>query len=283
MDPIIGGALIGAGANVAGGIASTISGNSQSNMQKRFAKRAIRWRVADAKAAGLHPLYALGAQVPSYSPVSNTLGESLSAAGQNIGSAIAARMTPMQKRLVELELAQAEANLNKTYEEQAFIRSERLRNINAQFQWLPEPEVKEGGSPSTVFGGQAIPLSTPVPPNYVTPKAPDLPSGSDVPGVMAGTPPAMREFHWPGIGPVLLPGGVGGDASDALESVSESLPTMLAVIKANKDRYGAQKAHDLINLFTGGAWKWSSRNVAKVRKHVRYAPRYPQDQRYWRK
>lgn len=271
MAAIIGGAAIAAGAQLIGGALSSRSASKQAHLQKQFAKKGIQWRVADAKKAGLHPLYALGAQTPQYSPVQDSLGESLAAAGQNIGSAVSARMTPIQKRVVELELAQAEANLNKTYEEQAFIRSERLRNIQGQFQWLPEPNVKESGSTGTVFGGQAIPLSTPVPPNYVTPKAPDLPSGSGVPGVMAGTPPAMREFHWPGIGPILLPGGVSGDASEALESVSESLPTLLAVLKANKDRYGAKKAQDLINLFTGGLWYWSGRNVGSFAKYNPFA------------
>lgn len=37
--------------------------------QEEFAKHGIRWRVEDAKAAGLHPLYALGANTASFSPV----------------------------------------------------------------------------------------------------------------------------------------------------------------------------------------------------------------------
>lgn len=38
--------------------------------QRTFAKNAIQWKVADAKKAGVHPLYALGAPTMSFSPVS---------------------------------------------------------------------------------------------------------------------------------------------------------------------------------------------------------------------
>lgn len=36
--------------------------------QKEFAQHGIRWKVEDAKAAGLHPLHAIGASTASYSP-----------------------------------------------------------------------------------------------------------------------------------------------------------------------------------------------------------------------
>lgn len=39
-------------------------------LQREFATSGIRWRVQDAKAAGIHPLAALGAQTMSYSPQS---------------------------------------------------------------------------------------------------------------------------------------------------------------------------------------------------------------------
>lgn len=42
--------------------------NLQYEKQKEFAKNSIQWRVADAVAAGLHPLAAIGAQGSSYSP-----------------------------------------------------------------------------------------------------------------------------------------------------------------------------------------------------------------------
>lgn len=73
--------------------------------QKEFAQNGIRWRVADAKAAGLHPLAALGAQGASYSP-SAVIGDSpdfsfLKDMGQGIDRAMDAKAT--QKERVEKE------------------------------------------------------------------------------------------------------------------------------------------------------------------------------------
>lgn len=47
----------------------------QIDMQYDFAKNGISWRVADAKRAGLHPLYALGANTPTYTPMDISGGE----------------------------------------------------------------------------------------------------------------------------------------------------------------------------------------------------------------
>lgn len=93
-----------------GGIASSIlGGNSQKEAneqnlqlareqiayQKELAKNQIQWRVDDAKAAGLHPLAALGVSPMSYSPVSGSavgadysgVGQSLQQMGQDIDRA----------------------------------------------------------------------------------------------------------------------------------------------------------------------------------------------------
>ena len=115
-----GGIATGVGAAV-GGIAGLIgSGQSQANAaklnqlnyehQKEFAQNGIRWRVADAKAAGLHPLAALGAQGASYSP-SAVIGDSpdysfLKDMGQGIGRAMDAKRT-QQERVEQEEKSNA--------------------------------------------------------------------------------------------------------------------------------------------------------------------------------
>lgn len=58
-------------------------------MQYEFAKSGIKWRVDDAKAAGIHPLYALGGSGASYSPVSLSQGVTPVAADTSMGSAVA--------------------------------------------------------------------------------------------------------------------------------------------------------------------------------------------------
>lgn len=68
-------------------------------LQKQFAQEGIRWKVDDARAAGIHPLYALGASTVSYSPVSvglgadTSMGSALASAGQDISRAVSATMT----------------------------------------------------------------------------------------------------------------------------------------------------------------------------------------------
>lgn len=60
----------------------------QRGIQIEFARNGIKWKAADAKEAGIHPLYALGAPTTSFSPVS--VGGSSLSGGSNLGGAIAA-------------------------------------------------------------------------------------------------------------------------------------------------------------------------------------------------
>lgn len=77
--------------------------------QKEFAQNAIQWRVADAKAAGLHPLAALGASPLGFSPSFSgaipsssdwdfsAMGDAIGKMGQNIGRAIEAQATEKER------------------------------------------------------------------------------------------------------------------------------------------------------------------------------------------
>lgn len=101
------GALLSAGTSLLGGLlgkSSTDKANEinqqnalrQEALQREFAQSGIQWKVEDAKKAGVHPLYALGAQTTSYSPVSvgavgdNSLASGVASAGQDLSRAIAA-------------------------------------------------------------------------------------------------------------------------------------------------------------------------------------------------
>lgn len=72
-------------------------------MQMHFAEHGIRMRVNDAKKAGIHPIYALGAQTPTYTPTSQTftpesgVASGLAAAGQDIGRAFNATRTAPER------------------------------------------------------------------------------------------------------------------------------------------------------------------------------------------
>lgn len=86
------GAIISAGANIAGGLLGSKEKRKDRALQKEFAQNAIQWKVEDAAKAGVSPLYALGANTVSYSPVSTgstDLGSGLAAAGQDVSRAAA--------------------------------------------------------------------------------------------------------------------------------------------------------------------------------------------------
>lgn len=64
------------------------SARKEAALQKEFAQNGIQWKVADAKAAGVHPIYALGAPTTSYSPQAvggSPWSETFKQAGASLG------------------------------------------------------------------------------------------------------------------------------------------------------------------------------------------------------
>lgn len=91
---------ISAGSSILGGIFGSREKEKDRKLQKEFAQSGIQWRVADAKAAGLHPLAALGAQTTSYAPVSvggSDIGTGFAAAGQDLSRSINATRNSSQR------------------------------------------------------------------------------------------------------------------------------------------------------------------------------------------
>lgn len=93
-------ALIPAAANIIGGIIGQNAADDRAAkneaLQREFAQSGIQWKVADAKKAGIHPLYALGAQTHSFAPQSvgsSPMASAVSAMGQDIGRAVHATQT----------------------------------------------------------------------------------------------------------------------------------------------------------------------------------------------
>lgn len=109
------GDLISAGVNLVGGLMGRQSAREANAtnermaaqniaLQKQFAQEGIRWKVDDAKAAGIHPLYALGANTTSFSPVSvgavadSSMPNAMAAMGQNLGRAVNATRTSSERQ-----------------------------------------------------------------------------------------------------------------------------------------------------------------------------------------
>ncbi len=119
------GPVLGAIASIGGGLISADAQRSTNDataaqmaldreQQKEFAQQGIQWRVEDAKQAGIHPLYSLGASIPTFSPVTQPLqaptglGRGISGASQDISRAVSATSTATQRyttaRLSELSV-----------------------------------------------------------------------------------------------------------------------------------------------------------------------------------
>lgn len=153
------GALISAGSSLLGGFLNRKSTEENNNrliqqaelnrqMQYEFAQNGIRWKVDDAKAAGIHPLYALGASTQSYSPVSvgtaadSSFGSGLASAGQDISRAINATRTSSErseavtKTVQDLELT----NMG--------LKNELLATQIAKLKAAPNPPMPDGKSES---------------------------------------------------------------------------------------------------------------------------------------
>lgn len=158
------GALISAGSSLLGGFLGKKQADKdrdraaqQVDIQREFAQKGIQWKVADAKAAGIHPLYALGANTPSFSPTiqatpsGSSMAAGLSQAGQNIGRAVSANQTHTQRmmKLAEEKL-QSEIELTKAH----------TTNINRQ--QLPKAFPHPG---EQVIEGQAGAIKTPALPS----------------------------------------------------------------------------------------------------------------------
>lgn len=58
--------------------------------QKEFAQHGVQWKADDARAAGLHPLYAMSASTPTFAPVSgyDNAGTQMASAGQDLSRAM---------------------------------------------------------------------------------------------------------------------------------------------------------------------------------------------------
>lgn len=136
MDPLITGALISGGSRLIGGIADNLFGGGNNHAGRdarqavRFANRsAILDRVAAAKEAGISPLYALGAPTGAFATWAgggsqSGLGATLSDMGADVGRAVAAGQTDVEREVQRLTLEKAGL-------ENEFLRSQ-IASINGR-------------------------------------------------------------------------------------------------------------------------------------------------------
>lgn len=186
-----------AAASIGGKVADTLIGvdsaKRQEYAQREFAKHGIRWKVADAKAAGLHPLAALGASGAAYSPVSSA-GSDLGSVGQDISRSIEATRTADERRMArsaqEAELALRErvgAAQAAMYEAQANLANSQAHQLN--FVGPPMPTARSGAGSDPSSPEQVIRRDLPreAPPGLWKVKPAEVQSGQPgAPGTLAG-------------------------------------------------------------------------------------------------
>lgn len=86
-------------------------------MQREFAQNGLRWKVEDAKAAGIHPLMAMGASPASFSPVSvgvtpdTAQADSMVRMGQDISRAMSSTSTASERQMQTLNVQGAQLDL----------------------------------------------------------------------------------------------------------------------------------------------------------------------------
>lgn len=143
--------LIGAGSSLLSGVLSSKSSSKaqkkNAQLQREFAQNAIQWKVADAEKAGVHPLYALGAQTisaqPSYVGDTN-LGAGIANAGQDIGRAIDANSSQTTRDRAYTEKVRA-LELTKMDLENQLLASSIAKNRAQLPPPLPTDKIKIGG------------------------------------------------------------------------------------------------------------------------------------------
>ena len=225
------GSIVSAVGSIAGGILGANSAQNVAGMnyeaQKEFAQNGIRWKVEDAKRAGIHPLYALGASTQGYSPSGGYTGDygiadAAAHFGQGYERAQQAKMTKEERDKQDVrdaiqDMAALEDLNQKRRLNDAQIRlanSEIFRNFALSTNALRKtglPPAMPGGLGGVIAGqgnSYATGQTTPEISSVVT-------SEKGTPSVQAGSPPDVRFYRTLSGGRAPLPTEDAGDAMDA--------------------------------------------------------------------
>lgn len=118
-----------------GGLSARKSAALEAQYNREVMQNQIQWRTADAKAAGVHPIYALGAPAVSFAPSvaggNDSAVQRISEAGQGISRAAQAFSDSKQRRILfdqevrmnDLKIKDAEIALQKSASDMAMART----------------------------------------------------------------------------------------------------------------------------------------------------------------
>ena len=124
MDPVVGGALINAGANVFGNLFNAGSTSRANSANIKLAKNAMRYRIEDLRNAGMSPLLA-GDSGASFSPVAAPQMD-LGSLTESARTYMAAKKQKHEEDALDATVDKAESDiaLNETNQELAEVNQE---------------------------------------------------------------------------------------------------------------------------------------------------------------
>lgn len=138
--------LLGQNAQENANAAGQANWQTQMNYQHEANTKSVQWRVADAIAAGIHPLAALGMNPASGSGVSlftpqaeNGMAQGLAGMGQDISRAIMANKSQQEKDAAYSEAAKAADIENRDLKNQ-LLRLQLRRAANEDQPSVPKPQ-----------------------------------------------------------------------------------------------------------------------------------------------
>lgn len=288
MDPVITGAAIGAGANLLGGAIGASGSRHAADVQRdlglhafahdtawrlrdeatqrEFAQHGVRWRVEDAAAAGLHPLFALGGNTATFTPsassvnfgdmgsgararASEQMGQALSQAGQHVARAVAAQETQDQQNFRMAQLDAMRASSERDYAlasrhaaEAALLNQQRV----APFPDMGDASGWIGGSSGRGSGDlvhQGVPEQGRAGPFFdrrqIEPSRIMSANSLDA-SQEAGSSPHWKVYRFKDEDgrQMLIDLPSGSSASEAWESMAESKTVLLMVLNRNIKKYG---------------------------------------------
>lgn len=271
MWDVIGGAALGQVGNIAGALinkrASEKANQANKDMaeknaaeQEEFAKMGIQWKVADAKAAGIHPLVALGAPTASFTPtvVQNSpdysIGNAVASMGQDVGRAIQSTRTEDQRTLSNLQIQSAQLDLEgKALDNQ--IKNSQLSKMNQVGPAFPGSQNFISGQGNSGLAIQEVPLQR----------------TRSMPGHPEAEPGALPSIGWmktqTGIVPV--------PSKDVKERIEDNMPHEWSHYIRNNiaPNFGGGTTPPKSALPKGAiGWKW---NYAAQEYQPKYPPRDP--------
>lgn len=154
--PFVGNIISGVGDYFSGKSAAKSAKEQQEQnlaYQREFAQSGVAWRVNDANNAGVHPLFALGAQTTPFTPGPVIPDEGRAGpALRTVGNAVSASQNTEQRALLKAQIEGIHAGTIKDHAEASYWRAQAAKISQAQSNASPWPELATDQDTYHAFG-----------------------------------------------------------------------------------------------------------------------------------